>query len=80
MSSSYGELKESWRAFQVGHTRESLTRYEASAKNRGLVGVGDCQAGTVGASALETRVIYENDDYRRTVTVLHAGHRRDVYR
>jgi mRNA-degrading endonuclease RelE of RelBE toxin-antitoxin system len=24
-------------------------------------------------------VIYEVDDSRRTVTVLHVGHRRDVY-
>lgn len=26
------------------------------------------------------RVIYEIDDTARTVTVLHVGHRRDVYR
>ena len=26
------------------------------------------------------RVIYEIDDVQRTVTVLHVGHRRDVYR
>ncbi len=26
------------------------------------------------------RVIYEIDDAQRTVTVLHIGHRRDVYR
>ena len=26
------------------------------------------------------RVIYEIDDAERTVTVLHVGHRRDVYR
>ena len=26
------------------------------------------------------RVIYEIDDAQRTVTVLHVGHRRDVYR
>jgi len=26
------------------------------------------------------RVIYEIDDAARTVTVLHVGHRRDVYR
>ncbi len=26
------------------------------------------------------RVIYEIDDQQRTVTVLHVGHRRDVYR
>lgn len=26
------------------------------------------------------RVIYEIDDARETVTVLHVGHRRDVYR
>ena len=26
------------------------------------------------------RVIYEIDDQERTVTVLHVGHRRDVYR
>lgn len=26
------------------------------------------------------RVIYEIDDAHRTVTVLHVGHRRDVYR
>jgi len=26
------------------------------------------------------RVIYEVDDAARTVTVLHVGHRRDVYR
>lgn len=26
------------------------------------------------------RVIYEIDDTKRTVTVLHIGHRRDVYR
>lgn len=26
------------------------------------------------------RVIYEIDDERQTVTVLHVGHRRDVYR
>lgn len=26
------------------------------------------------------RVIYEVDDARRVVTVLHVGHRRDVYR
>ncbi|MEA3459768.1 MAG: type II toxin-antitoxin system RelE/ParE family toxin [Chloroflexota bacterium] len=26
------------------------------------------------------RVIYEVDDERQTVTVLHIGHRRDVYR
>ena len=26
------------------------------------------------------RVIYEIDDKQRTVTVLHVGHRRDVYR
>ena len=26
------------------------------------------------------RVIYEIDDRRRTVTILHVGHRRDVYR
>jgi mRNA interferase RelE/StbE len=28
----------------------------------------------------EYRVIYEVDDKQRTVTVLHVGHRRDVYR
>ena len=28
----------------------------------------------------EYRVIYEIDDASRTVTVLHIGHRRDVYR
>ena len=26
------------------------------------------------------RVIYEVDDLARTVTILHVGHRRDVYR
>lgn len=26
------------------------------------------------------RVVYEIDEQRRTVTVLHVGHRRDVYR
>jgi len=26
------------------------------------------------------RVVYELDDQRRTVTVLHVGHRREVYR
>ncbi len=26
------------------------------------------------------RVIYEVDDQQRTVTILHVGHRRDVYR
>jgi len=26
------------------------------------------------------RVIYEIDDTRQTVTILHVGHRRDVYR
>jgi mRNA interferase RelE/StbE len=26
------------------------------------------------------RVIYDIDDKRKTVTVLHVGHRRDVYR
>ena len=26
------------------------------------------------------RVIYEIDDAQRTITVLHIGHRRDVYR
>lgn len=26
------------------------------------------------------RVIYEIDDEQRTVTILHIGHRRDVYR
>lgn len=26
------------------------------------------------------RIIYEIDDKQRTVTVLHIGHRRDVYR
>lgn len=26
------------------------------------------------------RVLYEVDDKQRTVTVLHVGHRRDVYR
>ena len=26
------------------------------------------------------RIIYETDDKSRTVTVLHVGHRRDVYR
>lgn len=26
------------------------------------------------------RVIYETDDPARTVTVMHVGHRRDVYR
>ena len=26
------------------------------------------------------RIIYEIDDTQRTVTVLHVGHRRDVYR
>ncbi len=26
------------------------------------------------------RVIYEIDDQKRTITVLHVGHRRDVYR
>jgi len=26
------------------------------------------------------RVVYEIDDKERTVTVLHVGHRRDVYR
>jgi len=26
------------------------------------------------------RVIYEIDDVQRTVTILHVGHRRDVYR
>ncbi len=26
------------------------------------------------------RVVYEIDDKQRTVTVLHVGHRRDVYR
>ena len=26
------------------------------------------------------RVVYEIDDDRKVVTVLHAGHRRDVYR
>jgi mRNA interferase RelE/StbE len=26
------------------------------------------------------RVLYEIDDAQRTVTVLHVGHRRDVYR
>lgn len=30
--------------------------------------VGDC------------RVVYEIDDGRRTVTIMHVGHRRDVYR
>jgi mRNA interferase RelE/StbE len=26
------------------------------------------------------RVIYEIDDHEQTVTVLHVGHRRDIYR
>ena len=26
------------------------------------------------------RVIYEIDDHQQTVTILHIGHRRDVYR
>jgi mRNA interferase RelE/StbE len=28
----------------------------------------------------EYRVIYEIDDVRKSVTILHVGHRRDVYR
>lgn len=28
----------------------------------------------------EYRVLYEIDDAERTVTILHVGHRRDVYR
>ncbi|MHC4202757.1 MAG: type II toxin-antitoxin system RelE family toxin [Planctomycetota bacterium] len=28
----------------------------------------------------DLRVIYEADDTARTVTILHVGHRRDVYR
>ncbi|MBI5326454.1 MAG: type II toxin-antitoxin system RelE/ParE family toxin [Ignavibacteriae bacterium] len=26
------------------------------------------------------RIIYEIDDYTKIVTILHAGHRKDVYR
>jgi len=42
---------------------------------RKLSGRDDCRI-RVG----DYRVIYEIDDAQQTVTVLHVGHRRDVYR
>ena len=75
------------------HAQRELARLPAGAYARALAAMRALSAAPRpdGASKLEARdgwriragdyrIIYEIDDGAGTVTVLHVGHRRDVYR
>ena len=59
-------------------TKESILTLDEEPRPRGCQKLAGREGWRIRVG--DYRVIYEIDDDRRTVTVLHVGHRRDIYR